>query len=104
MESERANWYGTGIANQEAARRYLRNKFRHASLEQLVTRPGARFYVTARKGRAAVFLLGPYASHSVALMHVQRGRAICNVQSAWGTFWSVGTASSLETIDTLYGR
>lgn len=104
MDTERANWYGTGIADKEAAKRYLRAKFRRASLEQLVSRPGARFYVTGRNGQRTVFLLGPYASHSVALMHVDRGRALCNVASAWGTFWAVGTASSPETIDCLYGR
>lgn len=103
-DGERSDWYGTGIPDEKAARRYLKNKFRHASLEQLVVRPGARFYVTARSGTRTAFLLGPYSTHSIALMHVQRGRSLCNVQSAWGVYWEVGTASSPETIDCLYGR
>lgn len=101
---ERANWYGTGIADEGAARRYLRNKFRRTSLELPVVRPGERFYVTARANGRTAFLFGPYSTHMIALQNVPRARAKVYEISAWGAFWALGTASSPKTIDTVYGR
>ena len=94
----------TGIRNLEAAKRYLRRKFNRGVLEPIASRPGARFYVTARSGRRAAFLLGPYSSHVIALAHVERGRRLAYQHVRDAIFYAYGTASSPETRETVFGR
>lgn len=105
MESGRVTYLGTGIADLAAAKRYLKHKFRSEPLPPIVSRPGARFYVTARRGRRTAFLLGPYVSHMTALAAVPRGRRLLREHGGPGAaFTGVGTASSPQTLDTVYGR
>ncbi len=93
---------GTGINNLPAARRYLRNRWNTGELPAIVSRPGARFYVTARSGGCTVYLLGPYVSHMTALAAVPRARAI--VRERGNGFAAVGTASRPDSVPTLLGR
>lgn len=104
--SERVSYYGTGIANEKAARRYLRDKFRQRPLEEkLIVRAGARFYVSVRDGARSGFLLGPYASHMMALMNVARGRSLAEESSNRAWSYAFGTASALgPNLKTVFGR
>jgi hypothetical protein len=95
----RQDFYGTGIADEPAARRYLRRKFNQGPLEPIRRRPGARFYVSAR-GRRTVLLLGPYVSHMTALERVPRARGLL----PGVVFVAVGTCSAPTTLPTRYGR
>jgi len=58
-----------------------------------VDRPGADFYVTVRDAGRTGWLLGPYATHQVALDNVQRGRDLANEWNAKAWFMAFGTAS-----------
>jgi hypothetical protein len=100
MGEERVTYLGTGIADLEAAKRYLRDKFRQAPLEPIQRRPGARFYVSARVGRKTALLYGPYVSHMTALAKVPAARQ----RLAESAFASVGTCNAPVTLPTLYGR
>ena len=99
----RVTYLGTGIANLDAAKRYLRAKFRQSPLPHIERRPGALFYVSVRRGRRSRMLLGPYVSHLSALAAVPRARRLLSDRypDAWV---SVGTASTPETLPTLFGR
>ena len=98
-------WYGTGILNEKAARRYLRRKFSSYPLPPIEVRPGARFYVTARDGKRSALLLGPYVSHMTALANVDRGRRLTRESGHWrASFMDYGTASLLTTEPTVFGR
>jgi hypothetical protein len=101
--AERPDFYGTGIADERAARRYLRDKFGQRPLEPIQRRPGARFYVTARLGQRTAFLLGPYASHMTALSNVERGRRLARDYRDTDLA-SYGTSSYPDTLPTLFGR
>jgi hypothetical protein len=94
----------TGIRNLEAAKRHLRRKFSQGVPEPIASRPGARFYITARSGRRAAFLLGPYSSHVIALTHVERGRRLAYECDRDTVFYAHGTASSPVTRETVFGR
>ena len=106
----RRDYLGTGIANLDAAKRYLRRKWNSGPLEPVVRRPGARFYVTARRGRQTAFLLGPYISHMTALTAltaltaVPRARRALREQYPHEAFLAVGTASTPNTLTTVFGR
>ena len=102
--SDRTSYLGTGIADLGAAKRYLRRKFNQGPAEPVVSRPGARFYVTARSGRRTVYLLGPYASHMTALVNVDRGRILAHTRGAAAAFACYGTASALQTLPARFGR
>jgi hypothetical protein len=78
-----------------ALKRELRRRFNGGAPEPIVTRPGARFYVTAQWYEDTLWVLGPYASHMSALANVQRGRRL--VEQTYGhdprTWWlSFGSA------------
>jgi hypothetical protein len=95
-------YFGTGIRSQNAAKRYLRSKFNQGlPHQQIVHRPGARFYVTARNGRRTVLLLGPFVSHMTALERVEPAR---RALLARHPFVAVGTASLPDTRPTVFGR
>ena len=100
----RRDYLGTGIANLDAAKRYLKRKFNRGPLEPIQRRPGARFYVTARRGRQTAFLLGPYISHMTALAAVPRARRALREQYPHEAFLAVGTASAPDTLRTVFGR
>jgi hypothetical protein len=101
--SERTTYLGTGIGDLAAAKKYLRRKFRQSPLPPIVHRPGARFYVTARRGRRTAFLLGPYVSHMTALAAVPRAKAIIRDRDPYASI-AVGTASLPYTVLTKFGR
>jgi len=101
---ERITYLGTGIADLAAAKRYLRSKFNQRPLEPILRRPGARFYVTARRGRRTAFLLGPYVSHMTALADVPRGRRLVRDRFPFEFDVAVGTTSILTTVPTRFGR
>jgi hypothetical protein len=86
-------------------RRDLRRRWNQGLPQQVVRRPGARFYVTIRDGDRVGFLLGPYACHMTALANVERGRQLAIAlrpdQAAFATF---GTASHPHTLSTVFGR
>lgn len=104
FHSERLTYLGTGIADLDAAKKYLRNKFRSTPLEPIVCRPGARFYVSVRRGGRSALLLGPYVSHMTALANVSRARRLAAERGVDLTFAAVGTASTMDTRATVYGR
>lgn len=83
----------------------LRRRWNLGLPEPVVTRPGARFYVTIRDAGRVGFLLGPYASHMTALSNVERGRRLAAAlrpdQTAFASF---GTASHPATLRTRFGR
>jgi hypothetical protein len=88
-----------------AAKRYLRRKFNRGLPEQAVSRPSARFYVTARNvGGDPIWLLGPYGSHTMALLNVARGRALALAANPNAWFCTFGTASAPAVIATRFGR
>jgi len=98
-------YYSTGIRNREAAKRDIRRKYRGTRPDSPVSRPGARFYVTARSGGRTAYLLGPYGSHLAALDNVERGRRLMYERYPHeASFVAVGTASTPEKITTLFGR
>lgn len=101
----RATYLGTGIANLEAAKRYLKRKFNRGPLEPVQSRPGEFFFVTAYRGRGhAAFLLGPYVSHMTALANVPRARRLAR-EGGYDLGWlPVGTASSPRRFTTVLGR
>jgi len=103
-EDSRRDYLGTGIADLDAAKRYLRRKFGSRPLEPIVRRPGAKFYVTARRGARTAFLLGPYISHMTALAAVPRARRALRERYPHEAFLAVGTASTPETLRTVLGR
>ena len=100
MNEERVTYYGTGIADERAARRYLHHKFREQPLEPIQRRPGHRFYVSARLGRRTVLLYGPFVSHMTALERVPAARR----RLRHTAFVVVGTCSTPVTLPTRYGR
>jgi hypothetical protein len=103
--SDRVTYLGTGIGDLKAAKRYLRNKFRERPLEPIVSRPGARFYVTVRSGQRLGYLLGPYVSHMTALAAVPRARRLAEAANpSQAAFASFGTTSRPDTRPTLFGR
>lgn len=98
-DSDCKGFLGTGIRDLRSARSYLRAKFSLGAQEAVVSRPLARFYVTALSAGRSVFLAGPYAGHMAALSAVPRVRA--RLQLDW---LSVGTASHPQTLPTRLGR
>lgn len=101
--SGRVTWLGTGIADLKAAKRYLKKRHNLRPLPPIERRPGARWYVTARTGHKAAFLLGPYSSHVTALANVSRGQALASER--YGShFLTIGTASTITTRTTIFGR
>lgn len=104
--SDRETFLGTGIADLAAAKRYLRHKWSEGQPEPIQSRPGARFYVTLRRGRKSELLLGPFVSHMTALERVRRGRRLAQQAYPHADFGfaSFGTASLLETKPTRFGR
>ncbi|MGK5677643.1 hypothetical protein [Actinoplanes sp. URMC 104] len=98
-------YLGTGINDLDAAKRYLRRRFRQDPLPRIKRRPGARFYVVARHSGRTVLLLGPYVSHMTALANVERGRRLAvdrfSDEMTWAT---VGTMSAAKTYPTTFGR
>lgn len=52
------------------------------------------FYVTARSGKSAAFLLGPYATHDEALANVDRAKARAIEVYANAEFVGYGTAKA----------
>lgn len=100
---ERVTYLGTGIGTLDGAKRYLRRRWSQGLPEPVVRRPGARFYVTARVGRKTIPLLGPYVSHMTALAAVTRARGLAQGQDRLA-FATIGTASVMQTVPTLFGR
>ena len=94
----------TGIRDEAAARRYLSRKWRTAPLPAVQSRPGARFYVTARRGGQSAILLGPYVSHMTALASVTRAERMLRERFPFESFVAVGTASSPRTLPARFGR
>ena len=94
-------YFGTGIRNRDAAKRYLRRRFNQGPQQALVYRPGARFYVTARNGRRTVLLLGPFVSHTTALERVEPVRRVLLPRHG---FVAIGTASFPDSRPTVFGR
>jgi hypothetical protein len=90
---------------EQVKRRELRRRWNQGPVQPVVTRPGARFYVTIRDGARVGWLLGPYASHMTALSNVDRGRRMAMAsrpdQAAFAAF---GTASYPATLRTVFGR
>lgn len=71
----------------------------------MVSRPGARFYVTIRDGGRVGLLLGSYASHMTTLGQVERGRRLAMaMRPEQAAFASFGTASHPATVATVFGR
>lgn len=98
------DFYGTGIRNRKAARKYLRAKFNLGQLEAIQIRPGARFYVTARQtGTRVAFLLGPYTSHTTALAAVPRGQQLLSERLPDHPV-TIGTSSLMTSRPTIFGR
>jgi len=65
------------------------------------------FYVTAREGKRAVFLLGPYRTHFEALGNVERGRKLACDYDATGRadFAAYGTAKITGNfVPSAFGR
>lgn len=100
----RVTYLGTGIGDLTAAKRYLRRTYNQGLPEPVVSRPGARFYVSIRTGRRVGFLLGPYASHMTALANVRRGRDLAIQADPSAAFAAFGTASHPRTVPTVFGR
>jgi len=101
----RHDFYGTGIADKRAARRYLRRKFGSAPLPEVAPSCGRRFYVTAQHGAKVAYVAGPYASHMTALAAVPTVRA--EARKCYGTqvsFVAFGTASRPDVVATKLGR
>lgn len=95
----------SGIRNLTAAKRSIRDRFNRGVLEPIQRRLGARFYVTARAGGRTALLLGPYASHMVALIHVARGKRLAHEHAGRdAVFASFGTVSLSESRRTVFGR
>jgi hypothetical protein len=83
----------------------LRRRWNQGVPEPVVTRRGARFYVTIRDAGRVGFLLGPYASHMTALSQVERGRLLAEAHRPdQAAFASFGTASHPATLCTRFGR
>jgi hypothetical protein len=83
----------------------LRRRWSQGVPEPVVSRPGARFYVTVRLDSRVGFLLGPYASHMTALGNVERGRRLAEAfRPDQAAFASFGTASHPATLRTRFGR
>jgi hypothetical protein len=118
---ERPNCLGTGIPDLKAAKRYLRRKFTQGRPEEIIQRPGARFYVTARIGRHTYALLGPYVSHMTALAAIPRAERLLTAAEVGEPdpdvsfqgmypfarlhpFTALGTASAPVTVPTVFGR
>ncbi len=103
---DRVDCLGTGIADLDAAKRYLRRRWNQGPPESVATRPGARFYVTLRQGRKTALLLGPFVSHMTAIERVDRARRLAQetYPAASFGFASFGTASLPDTRPTLFGR
>lgn len=90
---------------EQTRRRELRRRWNQGPPEPVVARPGARFYVTARMGRRAAALLGPYSSHMAALGNVDRARRLlADSRYPERHFAEVGTASLPRTVGTVFGR
>jgi hypothetical protein len=51
------------------------------------------FYVTIKRGDRTGWLLGPYATHDLALASVDRGRELAVKADTWASFDAFGTAS-----------
>lgn len=100
----RVTYLGTGIADLDAAKKYLRDKFWQDPLEPVRQRPGARFYVSVKRGMQTVLLLGPYVSHMTALSKTPEARRLLNEEFPGMAFLSLGTCSVLHTYPTRYGR
>ena len=62
------------------------------------------FYVTARSGRQASFLLGPYESHVEAMANVERGRDLAIGVDVWAWFYDFGTAATAREYPTKFGK
>jgi hypothetical protein len=91
--------------SQQVKRRELRRRWNQGLPQEVVRRPGARFYVTIRDGRRVGFLLGPYASHMTALANVERGRKLAeDLRPDQAAFAAFGTASHPHTLSTVFGR
>jgi hypothetical protein len=102
---DRVTYLGTGIGTLPAAKRYLRDKWRQAPMPAIVSRPGARFYVTIRHGASTGFLLGPYVSHLTALANVPRARRMAyDARPDEAVFAAFGTASLPVSRTTRFGR
>lgn len=100
----RVTFLGTGISTLAGARRELRRRHNQGQPEPVMSRPGARFYVTARLGRRTqVLLFGPYSSHMTALAHVGRARTRV-VREPFGAWVPTGTCSLMTSEQTSYGR
>ena len=93
-----------GIANEDAAKRDLKRRFGSRPLETPVSRPGARFYVTARRGNQVAWLMGPYSSHVGAQTALPQARQLLADKYPHEEFMSIGTASRAETVQTVFGR
>jgi hypothetical protein len=66
---------------------------------------GQRFYVSAMNGPLRGLLLGPYASHMMAILNVNRGRRLVGRRlGSAGFSYGYGTASSARTLPTVFGR
>ena len=100
------DFYGTGIRHRAAARKDLKRRFGSRPAEAVVSRPGARFYVTAKSGSRTAFLLGPYSSHMSAQANVARGRRLAEERTREGAYGGIayGTSSTPESVRTLFGR
>ncbi|HEX5119837.1 MAG TPA: hypothetical protein VFW65_32020 [Pseudonocardiaceae bacterium] len=97
---DRPDFLGTGIANLDAAKRYLRRKFNEGQRDPIMSRPGALFYVSAHQGRRTALVLGPFVSHMTALERVDSVRRVVG-----GPFVAVGTCSlPAPGQRTLFGR
>jgi hypothetical protein len=84
-----------------------RHRFSRSSspMEKLVTRAGARFYVTVRDGARTGFLLGPYASHMMALVNRARGEKLAHDNNDRAIWYAYGTSSALgPSLKTVFGR
>ncbi len=83
-------------------RRFNAGTFRPAEVP--VARSCRRFYVSGRDGSRWIPLLGPYASHLVALQHVDRGRRLAIQADRRAHFYAFGTCSLPESCKTVFGR
>lgn len=117
-DSGRVTYLGTGIADLKAAKRHLRRKFRREQLGP-VERPTPawlatyldeplaacrRFYVSVAQGSLWAPMMGPYASHLVALMHVPEAKVLVNKRYHDAAFVAVGTCSTPDTLAARFGR
>lgn len=96
-------YLNTGIRDLDAAKRYLKQKFNQGQPEPVATRPGARFYVSARRSTDWRPLLGPYASHMMALAAVPHAKRMVRERFPM-TLASIGTCSTPDTRPTVFGR